>query len=120
MTKIRYKKEARTNIAARIKPGTRITQQTKCFDEYNKALCNFMHKQLDLAPNTPGVIEPHEVAECIEQIINTEKPHLRYQLGTFAQKITQERFKDPTGNSYIQAKTEQFAQLRFVIRDDQS
>lgn len=85
-----------------------------------KALYNFMHKQLDLAPNTPGIIEPHEVAECIEQIINTEKPHLHYQLETFAQEIAQERFKDPTGNSYVQAKKEQFAQLEFVIGDDQS
>ena len=77
-----------------------------------------MNKRLETAPNTPGVVEPIEVAQCIESIIKTEKPHLRYQLGAYAQTIARERFKDATGDSYLETKNKLFAERGFVIRND--
>lgn len=110
--------QVRTRCISNFKPAMRMTKQTECFRKYNEVLTDFMNKRLETAPNTPGVVEPIEVAQCIENIIKTEKPHLRYQIGEYAQTIARERFKDATGDSYLEAKNKLFAERGFVIRNN--
>ncbi len=110
--------QVRTRSNANIKPGMRMAEQIECFKRYNEILADFMHKRLVTSPNTPGVVEPIEVAQCIENIIKTKNPHLRYQIGEYAQTVAQARFKDATGNSYIQTKNKLWAERGFVIRNN--
>lgn len=47
---------------------------------------------------------PEEIAAVIEEIMHSEKPHLRYPIGPFAKERAKARFCDPTGDSYVTFK----------------
>ncbi|MCB1118594.1 MAG: hypothetical protein KDK65_01400 [Chlamydiia bacterium] len=51
-------------------------------------------------------LETEAVVSVIESIIDSEKPHLRYPVGDFALKRAQERFSDPTGDSFVPYKND--------------
>ncbi|PIS00435.1 MAG: hypothetical protein COT84_07505 [Chlamydiae bacterium CG10_big_fil_rev_8_21_14_0_10_35_9] len=50
--------------------------------------------------------DPNEIAQLIEEIILTPLPQLRYQTSCDMQKIAQERYVDPSGNSFLENKRE--------------
>lgn len=110
----------RTQGPAHMQLGTRINQDTQCFEKFNQFTLAWMRKRLHVAAGTPHYTEPIEIAKCIETIITTEKPHLRYQIGDVAKNIASTRFKDVTGDSYVKAKKKQFAERGFVVRQDKN
>ncbi len=56
-----------------------------------------------------GSMEPSVIAELIEEILETDKPHLRYPVGDFAKARAKARFQDPTGDQYVTFKKEWLA-----------
>lgn len=60
--------------------------------------------------------KPQELAEMIHEIIHEQEPHLRYQFGEFAQKMAEERFKDPTGDSHVKLHTELLQSIGLLPR----
>ncbi|HSW87061.1 MAG TPA: SDR family oxidoreductase [Rhabdochlamydiaceae bacterium] len=51
---------------------------------------------------------PKEIAFLIEEIINTEKPHFRYQTSDRIKKDAEDRFRDPTGDLLIKEKQKSY------------
>lgn len=97
--------------------GTRQTQGTQCFADYNEKIYTFFKKRLTVQPNTPGFSEPIEIAQLIHNIITTDKPHLRYQVGPLAITMGEKRFKDVTGDSYIEDMKKLLKERRLTIRN---
>jgi NAD(P)-dependent dehydrogenase (short-subunit alcohol dehydrogenase family) len=103
-----------TQGPANMKLGTRINEDTTCFSKFNQTVFSFMRSRLEVPANEPGFSHPIEIAQCIEQIITTDKPLVRYQVGPDAPGMAAARFVDPTGNSYIEKKKKQLASRGFM------
>jgi NADP-dependent 3-hydroxy acid dehydrogenase YdfG len=106
----------RTQGPANMRLGSCASTDTECFSEYNKQVLAFMHNRLGAVAGAPGFSEPLEVAQCVESIITSEKPHVRYQIGEIAKNIAAARFKDTTGDSYVETRKKQFTERGFMIR----
>lgn len=61
-------------------------------------------------------MEVDEVVRVIEEILTSKRPHLRYPVGEFAKTRAKERFKDPTGDSYVAFKNQHLAD-RYLYSD---
>ncbi len=103
-----------TQGPANMQLGTRINDDTACFANFNQTAFAFMRSRLLVPANEPGFSQPIEIAQCIEQIITTEKPFVRYQVGPDAPLMAAKRFVDPTGNSYVEAKKKQLTNRGFM------
>lgn len=84
--------------------GTRVLQDTDDYEAYMK------HAKQRMIEGYNQSMEPMEVVKVIEEILNCKKPHLHYPVGQFAKNRAQERFCDPTGDSYVNFKNQFLAE----------
>lgn len=83
--------------------GSRFLNDTSAYKHYmieakNKMIESYEHS-----------MDPMEVVSIIEEILKSEKPHLRYPVGEFANMRAKARFTDPSGDSYVEFKKELLA-----------
>ncbi len=79
--------------------GSRSLKDTDAYKKY----CAHAKQQMINGYNTS--IETQLIALLTQDILESKKPHLRYQVGDFATVRAKERFQDPTGDIYVRHKT---------------
>lgn len=80
--------------------GTRILKDTEAYAQY------IQHAKEHMINSYDQSLETSEVVAVIDEILKSLKPDLRYPVGKFAKARAQERFVDPTGNSYVAFKNQ--------------
>lgn len=80
--------------------GTRILEDTNSYERY------ILHAKQQMIQSYNQSMEPLEVVKVIEEILNSKNPHLHYPVGKFATNRAQERFRDPTGDTYVTFKNQ--------------
>lgn len=81
------------------KLGSRPLKDTDAYKKY----CSHAKQQMVNGYNTS--METEVVALLIQKILESKSPHLRYPVGDFATMRAKERFQDPTGDTYVEYKT---------------
>jgi len=85
--------------------GTRTLQDTNAYERY---LSQAKQKMIDVYDQS---MDPLEVVQIIEEILKSEKPRLRYQVGEFGKARASARFQDPTGDTYVRFKKQLLEEL---------
>lgn len=88
----------KTEVANHSSVGSRKVEDTPAFNHYAESIY-----QISKA-SYPTAQEAIEVAKLIQAICESPQPHFRYQTSESAQKRAAIRFKDPTGDSYLEEK----------------
>jgi NAD(P)-dependent dehydrogenase (short-subunit alcohol dehydrogenase family) len=83
--------------------GSRVLADTNTYEHYLK------HAKQQMIQGYEQSMEPSEVVQVIDDILQSKNPHLRYPIGNFAKMRAQERFQDPTGDSYVAFKNQLLA-----------
>lgn len=78
--------------------GTRKIYDTKVYDRFIKKAKQQMQDSYEKS------MDPLEISIVIQNIINSDKPQFRYQVGDFTQKAAIRRFKDAKGKTTLQSK----------------
>lgn len=88
----------KTEAPRRAPLGSRSLKDTNAYKEY----C--LHAKEQMKDSYSDSIETIEIARLVQKILEDDKPHLRYPVGDFAKIRAQERFRDPTGDTYVEFK----------------
>jgi len=84
-----------------LKYGTRLDGMENPYKEILEGTLKLQEERLKTAQR------PEEIAALIKEIIETEKPHFRYQTREDGKKIADSKFKDITGDSVVEATKQQ-------------
>lgn len=58
--------------------------------------------------------DPLDLAKLIEEIIESPSPHVRYQLGDFADDIARRVYVDPTGDDMVKSNVEYYKSVKLL------
>ena len=84
-----------------LKYGARLSENENPYKE----VCDAMKRLLEERFKTAQ--KPEEIAALIKEVIETEKPHFRYQTREDGKQIADSKFKDITGDSVVEATRQQ-------------
>jgi NAD(P)-dependent dehydrogenase (short-subunit alcohol dehydrogenase family) len=93
----------KTEAPIRAPIGSRSLKDTPVYQRYI-----MQARQQRIEANEQALL-PIEVVKVIEEILNSPHPHLRYPVGDFAKKRAEDRFRDPSGDSYVAFKNQLLA-----------
>lgn len=93
----------KTEAPRRALIGSRVLQDTDAYERYN------LHAKQRMIEGYHQSMEPLEIVKVIEEILKSKNPHLHYPVGDFAKARAEQRFQDPTGDSYIAFKNQLLA-----------
>lgn len=88
-----------------LKYGARLGENENPYKEVRDAMKRLLEERFKTAQ------KPEEIAALIKEIIETEKPHFRYQTREDGKQIADSKFKDVTGDSVVEATRQQLNEL---------
>jgi len=88
----------KTKAPRRAPLGSRRLPDTDAYEKY----CT--HAKQQMIESYDSSLEPSKIADVVSMICKSDKPNLRYPVGDFAIMRAKERFKDFTGDAYVNYK----------------